>query len=109
PPMFCSCNGSYQKRSPPATGFAVLERIGAMRNRLLLLLTLVVASIPALAQQSCETLTKLSLPGVTISSAISVPAGNFQAAAEIPPVDVPAFCRIQGVVWPEVKFELWMP
>jgi feruloyl esterase len=64
----------------------------------------------AAAQQPCENLKTLALPNVTITLAASVPAGPFTLpTANGRPVNVPAFCRVAGVVAPEVKFELWMP
>jgi len=81
-----------------------------MRDPLLLVVAgAVLAVTPASAQQACETLTKLTLPGVTISLANSVPAGKFTLPSDNSPVDVPAFCRVAGAVWPEVKFEIWLP
>src|SRR5579863_4072933 len=70
------------------------------------------AAMHALAQQPCENLTKLALPNTTITSASSVPAGivalpGGRAGAPVPML--PAFCRVAGVITPEVKFELWMP
>ncbi|HLI84659.1 MAG TPA: tannase/feruloyl esterase family alpha/beta hydrolase [Bryobacteraceae bacterium] len=67
------------------------------------------AALPAAAQQPCESLTGLSLPNLAISEAASVAAGKFQPPGLAQPVEVPAFCRVVGVVAPEVKFELWMP
>src|SRR5580704_11790158 len=64
------------------------------------------------AQQACENLKSLALTGVTITSAVSVPAGSFtlpSAGARTNTVQVPAFCRVAGVVKPEVKFEIWLP
>ena len=67
---------------------------------------------PAAAAQQCESLTVLKLPNVTILSATSVPAGSFtlpNSGSTQPGVTVPAFCRVAGVVAPQVKFEVWMP
>jgi feruloyl esterase len=81
-----------------------------MRDRLLLILTgAALASVPAAAQQSCESLTKLALPNVTVRSSDSVPAGKFIPPGEGLFADVPAFCRVTGIIQPEVKFEIWMP
>jgi feruloyl esterase len=84
-----------------------------MRKRvILLILTLAAGAIPAAAQQTCANLTRLALPGVTITLAASVPAGSFVlpgSRAGAAGVNVPAFCRVAGFVTPEVKFELWMP
>jgi feruloyl esterase len=69
----------------------------------------ILAALPAYAQQSCESLTKLALPNVTISQAVSVPEGDLQVQGEEPPARVPAFCRVAATIAPEVKFEIWMP
>lgn len=61
------------------------------------------------AQQPCENLKNLWLANVTITIAASAPAGPFNLPAGNRPVTVPAFCRVAGVIAPEVKFELWMP
>ena len=84
-----------------------------MSHRFPLALTaLVLSAIPSLAQRPCEGLTNLALPGVTISSATSVPAGSFtlpSGGARNASAEVPDFCRVAGVIAPEIKFELWMP
>jgi feruloyl esterase len=74
------------------------------------------AALPALAQRPCESLTSLTVAGLTINSATSVPAGQFtlpspagRGGARTAPVEVPAFCRVAGMIAPEVRFELWMP
>ncbi len=66
----------------------------------------------ALAAQPCEQLTSLKLDGVTISSAVAVTAGRMSLSNSSPgglELDVPGFCRVAAVVWPEVRFEVWMP
>jgi feruloyl esterase len=78
----------------------------------LLILALPSAVLPAWAQQPCESLTNLALPDVIVQSATPVAAGDFRlpgAAATAAPVKVPAFCRVVGLVKPELKFELWLP
>lgn len=73
---------------------------------------LTLASAAALAAtQPCESLTRLSLPTVTITSAVPVSAGAFSLpGARVPTtVNVPAFCRVSGFVKPEVNFEAWLP
>jgi len=72
-------------------------------NKLLFLIAL-----PLAAQQPCENLVKLALPEVVIASATPVAAGDFQPPSG-PAAKVPAFCRVVGVVKPELKFELWLP
>src|SRR5579871_5470810 len=84
-----------------------------MTHRLVIALAAIaVAAAPSYAQQSCENLKSLTLPGVTVTLAVSVPAGEFtlpSGPTRKAPPKVPAFCRVAGVVTPEVKFELWMP
>ena len=81
-----------------------------MHHRLLFVLAgAAVAAMPAGAQQACESLVNLNLPNLTISQAAAVPAGKFTPPGEKSPLDVPAFCRVAGVITPEVKFELWLP
>src|SRR5262245_20605614 len=75
-----------------------------------LLFCLVAGAGLGLAQQTCDQLTRLNLPGLTVSSAVSVAAGSF--ALPVQParsVQVPAFCRVSGVLWPEISFEIWLP
>lgn len=72
------------------------------------------SSSPALAQ-SCEKLAELKLANTTITAAQSVAAGAFTPAtgSAAPFKDLPAFCRVTGVIKPtpdsEIKFEVWMP
>ncbi len=76
-----------------------------------------VAAIPLAAvrlpgQQRCEDLSRLALPDIVIQSAAGVPPGSFSlpgSPASAPPVKVPAFCRVAGLVKPELRFELWLP
>ncbi len=79
-----------------------------VRHQFVLLLAL---ALPIAAQQPCQNLTKLTLPNVTITSATSVPAGSFNLPGGRggATVTVPAFCRVAGVVKPEVNFEVWLP
>jgi feruloyl esterase len=69
------------------------------------------AVFPAWAQQSCERLASSPIPGVTIVSAVSVPAGSFTLPgnARAQTVQTPAFCRVMATVDKEVRLELWMP
>ena len=78
----------------------------------LALLAFTAAATPGWAQQSCEKLATTPFRGMTITSATSVPAGSFTLpgnGARAATAQVPAFCRVAGVVGAEVKFELWMP
>ena len=67
------------------------------------------AAVPAAAQRPCETLRSLALPNVSITLASAVPAGQFTPPGASAPIKVPAFCRVGGVITPEVRFEVWMP
>ena len=63
----------------------------------------------AWAQQPCEQLKSLTLPNTRITAATSVPTGAFTLPGQTAPTQVKAFCRVEGVVWPEVNFEVWLP
>jgi feruloyl esterase len=80
-------------------------------RRTLLALAILFAVCPAWAQQSCEGLASLSIPGIKITSATSVSAGVFTLPAGSFPatLQVPAFCRVAATVGEEVRIELWMP
>ena len=78
----------------------------------LVALALPSAVLPVWAQQPCESLTNLALPDVIVQSATPVAAGDFRlpgTPATAAPAKVPAFCRVVGLVKPELKFELWLP
>src|ERR1022692_5097951 len=65
------------------------------------------------AAQTCETLNKLDLPATSITRAESVPAGSFTPPAGKALSNLPAFCRVAGVINPssdsDIQFEVWMP
>lgn len=67
------------------------------------------------AAQTCEKLSDLKLANTTITSAQSVGAGAFTPAtgSAAPFKELPAFCRVTGVIKPssdsDIKFEVWMP
>jgi feruloyl esterase len=65
----------------------------------------------ASAQQTCESLASLSLPQITITSAVAVPAGPFTlpGGRGNNAVQAPAFCRVAATIEKEVRIELWMP
>jgi feruloyl esterase len=73
----------------------------------------IAVAVPASAVTPCETLARLTLPGASVASAVSVPAGSFTPPAGKPIADLPAFCRVSGVIAPaadsEIRFEVWMP
>jgi len=64
---------------------------------------------------TCEGLAELKLPNTTITAAQSVAPGAFAppAGSPGPYKDLPAFCRVAGVIKPtndsEINFEVWMP
>jgi feruloyl esterase len=65
------------------------------------------------AAQDCTSLAKLALAETTITRAESVPAGSFQPPDGKAIANLPAFCRVAGVIRPEagssIQFEVWMP
>ena len=67
----------------------------------------------ALAAESCESLAKLDLASTSMSRAESVPAGSFTPPGGKAIPDLPAFCRVAGVIQPSsdshIEFEVWMP
>jgi hypothetical protein len=67
----------------------------------------------AQAAQSCESLNKLDLPATSITRAENVAAGGFTAPTGKAMANLPAFCRITGVIKPSsdsnIQFEVWMP
>ena len=72
----------------------------------------VVAALPIVSLASgtaCEKLTSLTIPNVTIRSAVMRSAGTFPGVAGA----LPEFCRVQAVAHPvadsEIEFEVWMP
>jgi feruloyl esterase len=84
----------------------------------LAILSFIAASAGAYAQSTppaqvvgmCDSLKYLSLPQTTITLAESRDAGPFipegTTATIAPKV---AFCRVAGVINPEIRFEVWMP
>jgi feruloyl esterase len=67
---------------------------------------------------TCESLSSLALPNMTITLAQTVAAGSFVAPARgggpgQPLADVPAFCRVQATLRPsidsDIRMELWLP
>ena len=68
------------------------------------------------AAQTCEKLSSLKLANTTITGAQPVAFGAFTPPAgssAAPFKDLPAFCRVSGVIKPtadsDIKFEVWMP
>lgn len=80
---------------------------------------LVVAKSPHLSPVGyleCTKLENLKVANIPIASAVYVPADSFKMPSleGIPStIDLPAFCRVQGVLKPTadsaIKYEVWMP
>ncbi|HYW46751.1 MAG TPA: tannase/feruloyl esterase family alpha/beta hydrolase [Bryobacteraceae bacterium] len=62
---------------------------------------------------TCETLADLKLSGTAITIAQAVPAGSFTPPEGQALNNLPAFCRVAGVIKPSsdsnIQFEVWMP
>ena len=62
---------------------------------------------------TCESLTSLTLPNVTITAAQTIPAGNYTAANGQTFSNLPTFCRVAATATPtsqsDINFEVWMP
>ncbi|MCW5969233.1 MAG: tannase/feruloyl esterase family alpha/beta hydrolase [Blastocatellales bacterium] len=72
------------------------------------------ADASAVFAATCESLAELKLPDTTITSAQSIAPGEFtQPGGATPYKNLPAFCRVAGVIRPtsesEIRFEVWMP
>ncbi len=59
----------------------------------------------------CESLTRLALPQTTITLAETREAGKsfVPQYMTVPITPTQAFCRVAGIIEPEVRFEVWMP
>jgi hypothetical protein len=83
----------------------------------LLFLSAAVFSITALCAaaraESCASLANLALPDTTITTADLVTSGSFTPPYGAPTTDLPAFCRVSGILHPTsdsvIHFEVWMP
>jgi feruloyl esterase len=65
------------------------------------------------AAPNCEALSKLDLPATSITHAEAVAAGAFTVPNGKAIPDLPAFCRVTGIIKPSsdsnIYFEVWMP
>src|SRR5579872_5823992 len=79
----------------------------------LALLSLLAVAPSDAAGATCESLAQVELPNTTITTAEAVPAGAFTPPQGQPIRDLPAFCRVAGVIKPtsdsNIQFEVWMP
>jgi len=61
----------------------------------------------------CESLSNLKLADTTITVAQSIASGSFTPPGGKPLTDLPAFCRVAGVIKPtpdsHIQFETWLP
>jgi hypothetical protein len=76
----------------------------------------IVFALPAVCAgngATCESLATLALPNSTITVAESRPAGEFTGTGAKPIANLPAFCRVAGIMKPsadsEIRFEVWLP
>ncbi|HLK68341.1 MAG TPA: tannase/feruloyl esterase family alpha/beta hydrolase [Bryobacteraceae bacterium] len=80
------------------------------------LVTLIVvglsSALPAAAAGDCAALSMATFPNATFT-ATAVPAGDFTPPQGAPLHNLPAFCRVSGVLKPtsdsNIQFEVWMP
>ena len=74
--------------------------------------SLLTAGLPA-AGATCESLAQLNLAAATVTTAQAIPAGSFTPPNSKPIPNLPAFCRVAGVLRPssdsQIGFEVWMP
>jgi len=71
------------------------------------------AGVAAHSAETCADLSKLQLPATSITKAEAVAAGTFQPPKGAAIQNLPAFCRVAGVIKPSsdsnIEFEVWMP
>jgi len=71
------------------------------------------SAVPGAPARACESLATLDLAQTTITLAQTVSTGSFTPPADKPIADLPAFCRVAGVIRPSadshIEFEVWMP
>jgi len=69
--------------------------------------------VPSAFGAACSDLAQLTLSATTISAAEAVPAGPFTPPGNPTIGDLPAFCRVAGVIKPSddsnIQFEAWLP
>ena len=62
---------------------------------------------------TCESLASLSLPNISITTAQTIPAGNYTAANGQTYSNLPTFCRVAATATPtsqsDINFEVWVP
>ena len=75
---------------------------------------LIAASVPApAAPGACGAIANLGLPNITVDAAESHAGGAYTPSDGKAIDDLPAFCRVHGVIEPvpgsRIGFELWLP
>jgi feruloyl esterase len=85
-----------------------------LRTTLSIIAIVAVILSPAKASAAaCESLTTLTIPDTTITSATAIAAGPLTLPGTRAPLTVPAFCRVLAVSHPtpdsEIHFEVWAP
>src|SRR5574339_572539 len=100
-------------RAPDLQATAVRVVVGALGS---LAVAAAVARSPLGAAGSCGALSKLRLPGATITLAESVDAGAFTSPVQLNADAIralPSFCRIAATLKPtsesDIKIEVWLP
>src|SRR5436305_5044752 len=80
------------------------------------IIALLVSLAPFAAAQTpvaCEGLAGLTFPNTKITTAQVVPAGSFTPPGQKAIDNLPAFCRVAGVIAPSadsnIRFEVWLP
>jgi feruloyl esterase len=70
-------------------------------------------ALPALCAAACENLSTAALPNTQITVVQTVAAGLFTPPYGAPLDNLPAFCRVTGVIKPTsdsyIRFEVWLP
>jgi len=78
-------------------------------------MVLSIGNLPASAQDAasaCHALGELALPETTSIEAEFIPGGSFTTPGSgrgAITAEVPAFCRVAGVIEPAIRFEVWLP
>jgi hypothetical protein len=81
--------------------------------RTILLTAFVALTSTAARAADCTAMSSLKLPDTTITSAVAMPAGAFVPPYGDPVGELPAFCRVTGILHPtsdsHILFEVWLP
>jgi Tannase and feruloyl esterase len=84
-----------------------------MRLYYAVVLAVVLPAAGRCAAASCDHLAKLDLPHTAVTTAESIPAGDYRAPDHHTYTKLPAFCRVAGTIRPtadsDIQFEVWMP